>query len=204
MTEPSTERDGFPPDSPIAPGSSSPPPAYVSRGGSQIVDDATAHLLADATAAHLPPPGIDRVFEAYSGPAVKPYRKDRSALTREERIALVHAKRQSMQIQLQNTHEAMTAEMVLSGLTGPGRRPGSAGQTINPERDVVQELKEVITRVHQRKQQLATKSISIASNQRYQQSPSFLPPLSPTSPLSAPPLTLSSDMTESQHTMTSI
>lgn len=179
MTEPSSDKDNYPPDSPLGPGASSPPPAYVSRGCSQIVDDATAHLLADATAVNLPPPGIDRVFEAYSGPAMRPYKKERSSLTREERIALVQAKRQSMQAQLQNAHDAMTAEI--------GRRPGSGGQPFVPGRELVQELKEVIHRVNQRKQQMSVNTPqSIAPSITAFHPLTSSSPISPTSPASAP------------------
>ncbi|KAG8831409.1 hypothetical protein FRC18_006579 [Serendipita sp. 400] len=96
---PERKDDSFPLDSPTRAGAGSPPPAYVSRGSSQIVDDVTAHLLAGATALHLPPLGVDRVFEAESGPVVKSYRKERSTLSRQERIALAQAKRKSMQLQ---------------------------------------------------------------------------------------------------------
>lgn len=135
---PETSRDdSFALDSPTRAGASSPPPAYASRGPSQIVDDATAHLLAGATAMHLPPPGVDRVFEADSGPAVKPYRKERSTLSRQERIALAQAKRKIVHQHQQRLSGAFDV--------------GSGGLFTG---EVVQELKAVISRVNEKKQQM--------------------------------------------------
>lgn len=132
------EEDSFP-DSPTRAGASSPPPAYVSRGPSQIVDDATAHLLAGATAGELPPFGVDRVFEADSGPsgsAISYPIKERSTLSRAERIALAQAKRRSMRVS-QPAFVNENGRMVMGGT------------------DIVEELKEVISRVNERKQRMA-------------------------------------------------
>jgi hypothetical protein len=136
------EEDSFPLDSPTRHGASSPPPAYVSRGPSQIVDDATAHLLAGATALNLPPPGVDRVYEADSGPAVKPYRKERSTLSRQERILLAQAKRRSVEAQ----HHSKADECNTS----------LSGQPFVLGGEVVEELKEVIKSVNERKQRMAS------------------------------------------------
>lgn len=131
------EDDSFPLDSPTRVGASSPPPAYVSRGPSQIVDDATAHLLADATALSLPPPGADKIFEADSGPAVGAYRKERSTLSRKERIALAQAKRKSIKSQANVDFAGLPQQPYV--LTG----------------EVVDELKAVIKNVNERKQRMA-------------------------------------------------
>jgi len=133
--------DPFPLDSPTRAGASSPPPAYVSRGPSQIVDDVTAHLLASATATTLPPFGVDRVFEADSGPTVKPYTKERSTLSRAERIALAQARRRNVrQDTLSIESERRLAPAVMPGI------------------DVVEELKQVINRVNERKKRMAALS----------------------------------------------
>lgn len=141
------EDDDFP-DSPTRAGASSPPPAYVSRGPSQIVDDATAHLLAGATAGELPPFGADRVFEAdsetvnaaanntTSSSNTSAYAKERSTLSRAERIALAQAKRRSTR--------ASQAQTPVYGGT-----------------DIVAELKEVISRVNERKQRMAAVAASL-------------------------------------------
>jgi hypothetical protein len=134
--------DSFPLDSPSRAGAGSPPPAYVSRGPSQIVDDVTAHLLAGATANNLPPPGAERVFEADSETTVGVYNKKRSSLSREERIALAQAKRR----------------IARSLVSGDGsldhedrfRQPNTMGS------DVMEELKQVISLVNARKQHMAT------------------------------------------------
>jgi hypothetical protein len=139
MPEADQQEDPFRLDSPTRAGAGSPPPAYVSRGTSQVVDDATAHLLAGATAIHLPPFGVDCVFEADSGPAFKPYTKERSTLSRAERIQLAQAKRKSMR----------------SGASPTGAQK-RAGHPVMLGGDVVEELKEVINRVNERKQRMAT------------------------------------------------
>lgn len=130
------EEDAYP-DSPTRAGASSPPPAYVSRGPSQIVDDATAHLLAGATAGELPPFGVDRVFEAESGPSsIGPgYVKVRTTIPRAERIKLAQAKRRSVRV----GHASMDIE---------GRATGHGV-------DIVEELREVISQVHERKRRMA-------------------------------------------------
>jgi hypothetical protein len=152
MPEMNEQEDHFPLDSPTRAGANSPPPAYVSRGPSQIVDDATAHLLAGATAMNLPPFGVDRVFEADSGPATKPYAKERSTLSRAERIQLAQAKRKSTR-------------------TSPTASERRVGQPIGGE--VVEELKEVINRVNERKQRMATLPARRATQASYG---SFSPP----------------------------
>lgn len=136
------EEDSFPLDSPTRHGASSPPPAYASRGPSQIVDDATAHLLAGATALNLPPPGVDRVYEADSGPAVKPYRKERSTLSRQERILLAQAKRRSIKAQRHPRVDEYNTTL--------------SGQPFVLGGEVVEELKEVIKSVNERKQRMAS------------------------------------------------
>ncbi|KAG8836033.1 hypothetical protein FRC17_010497 [Serendipita sp. 399] len=141
---PERKDDSFLLESPTRAGAGSPPPAYVSRGPSQIVDDVTAHLLAGATAMHLPPLGMDRVFEAESGPVVKPFRRERSTLSRQERIALAQVKRKSTQLQnissspLGDSHKQNHPTVVSS--------------------ELMQELKEVIHRVNERKQRMVLPS----------------------------------------------
>lgn len=97
---------------------------YVSRGPA-MTDDVTRHLLAGTSASHLPPPGEEQLFEAESAPPVRGLR-ERSSLSRAERIALAKAKRESAQ-QLP---------------VAPALRPGG---------EIVEELKQVISRVNDRK-----------------------------------------------------
>jgi len=94
---------------------------YVSRGPA-VTDDVTRHLL---TASHLPPPGEEQLFEAESAPSTRDLR-ERPSLSRAERIALAKAKRKNVQ------HSPVT----------PVLRPGG---------EIVEELKQVISRVNNRK-----------------------------------------------------
>lgn len=94
---------------------------YVSRGPT-VTDDVTRHLL---TASHLPQLGEEQLFEAESAPSTRGLR-ERPSLSRAERIALARAKRENAQ---------------QSPVT-PVLRPGG---------EIVEELKEVISKVNNRK-----------------------------------------------------
>jgi len=59
-----------------------------------LIDDATPHLLLTATTKHLPMPGIEDVFEADMGTR-DVFSRERSKLTREERIKATKARRES-------------------------------------------------------------------------------------------------------------
>ena len=101
------------------------------------LDDATAHLLMATSSQHLPPPGAEQVYEAETG-AAPTFARERSKLSREERIKLAKAARREGR----------------SGLaldTPP--RPRS--ERWAPGGEVVQELKDVIWKVGERRRQLA-------------------------------------------------
>lgn len=108
-------------------------------------DDATAHLLLATSSDHLPPPGIEQVFEAESG-NIGVFTRERSRLTREERIQLVKARRES-------------------GMGGLGFVDLEVSQPIpatkkgvekwGPGGEVVQELKDVIWKVGERRRRMA-------------------------------------------------
>jgi len=102
---------------------------YISRGPA-VTDDVTRHLLAGTSASHLPPPGEEQLFEAESAPSTHGLR-ERSSLSRTERITLAKAKRQSAR------QSPMT----------PSLRPGG---------EIVEELKQVISRVNDRKKHRLT------------------------------------------------
>jgi hypothetical protein len=102
------------------------------------VDDATAHLLLGASAHHLPLPGAEQVFE--SDAEVGMFTRERSKLTREERIQLAKARRES-------------------GLGGVGVPAADSGETVEREKwgpggEVVQELKDVIWQVGERRRKM--------------------------------------------------
>jgi hypothetical protein len=109
---------------------------YVSRGPA-VTDDASRHLLTGTSASHLPPPGEEQLFEAESAPSTRSLR-DRPSLSRAERIALAKAKRKNAQ---------------QSPVT-PVLRPGG---------EIVEELKQVISRVNDRKKlaPLVTAAVSM-------------------------------------------
>jgi hypothetical protein len=115
-------------------------PVINSSGGVESVDDVTRHLLLTSTAQHMPLPGIEEVFEAETGPIVS-FLRERSKLSREERIMLSKAKRESGR------------GLGLSGVEEGG------GEKLEMERwgpggDVVQELKDVIWKVGERRRRM--------------------------------------------------
>jgi len=116
-----------------------------SSGGADGVDDATAHLLLTSTTQHLPLPGIEEVFEAETGP-ITPFLRERPKLSREERIKLARSRRESGGGG--NRH----------GLGLSGVEVGGEGKSKierwGPGGDVVQELKDVIWKVGERKRKL--------------------------------------------------
>jgi len=101
--------------------------------GGEVHDDATSHLLWTASSQHLPPPGIEQVFESDSGGSVL-FSRERSKLTREERIRQSKARRQSGGIRLPSDPPYVER-------WGPGG-------------EVVQELKDVIWKVGERRRKL--------------------------------------------------
>ncbi|KZV88223.1 hypothetical protein EXIGLDRAFT_722919 [Exidia glandulosa HHB12029] len=115
-------------------------------------DDASAHLLRDTSAAHLPAPGIEQVFEASSGsPGSAAPLRERSKLSRTERIELAKAKReenstkrQSLIAALGFNFEEMQEQML----------DKEARDTWGPGTAVVDELKDAIWRVGERRRRL--------------------------------------------------
>ncbi|KAG6872895.1 hypothetical protein C0995_005301 [Termitomyces sp. Mi166 len=108
------------------------------------MDDATSHLLLSTSTQHLPPPGIEQVFEADTG-SVGVFKRERSKLTREERIKLMKAKRENgggiLGLGLSTTREDMVR--------------GGGVEKWGPGGEVVQELKDVIWKVGERRRQMA-------------------------------------------------
>ncbi|KAG6909789.1 hypothetical protein DXG01_015282 [Tephrocybe rancida] len=127
----------------------SPPAGYAvvaleAMDGREALDDATSHLLLSASAQHLPPPGIEQVFEAESGNAGL-FKRERSKLTREERIKLMKARRES-------GDGVLGLELPISK-EEPKRGPGI--EKWGPGGEVVQELKDVIWKVGERRRRMA-------------------------------------------------
>ncbi|KAJ3983266.1 hypothetical protein F5890DRAFT_1524233 [Lentinula detonsa] len=99
------------------------------------LDDVTSHLLLTSTSQHLPPPGIEQVFEGDSG-AVGNFRRERSKLSREERIMLATKAKESQKRQ--------------SG----DRSSSSSTEKWGPGGEVVQELRDVIWKVGERRRKM--------------------------------------------------
>ncbi|KZT07191.1 uncharacterized protein LAESUDRAFT_118866 [Laetiporus sulphureus 93-53] len=103
------------------------------------LDDATSHLLLTASSQHLPPPGVEQVYEADPS-TVTPFTRERSKLSREERIKLMKARRGS-------------SKYASSTLLDPTSRPSS--EQWGPSGEVVQELKDVIWKVSEKRRKMS-------------------------------------------------
>ncbi|KAG5643064.1 hypothetical protein DXG03_001621 [Asterophora parasitica] len=126
--------------------------AVVADAGVAL-DDATAHLLLATSVQHLPPPGIEQVFEADSG-NVGMFMRERSKLTREERIKLVKARRES--------GGSVLGSVDLSPGTNAVTR-SSKVERWGPGGEVVQELKDVIWKVGERRRRMADSAATLDS-----------------------------------------
>jgi len=110
-------------------------------GAEGTVDDATSHLLLTSSSQHLPPPGIEQVFESESGNGVV-FTREKSKLTREERIQLVKARR-----------EGGSGEHGL-GINTTSEPENHDVEKWGPGGEVVQELKDVIWKVGERRRKM--------------------------------------------------
>jgi hypothetical protein len=119
--------------------------AVVSSDGETVYpDDVTSHLL--LTTSHLLAPGIEQVFEADTG-GVGTFTRERTKLSREERIQLAKARRES------------------AGRPGHEQFPDSPSPKMElwgPGGEVVQELKDVIWKVGERRRKLTESAPSPA------------------------------------------
>lgn len=120
--------------------------SHPSGDGGILADDATAHLLRMASSLHLPPQGVEQVFEAEPEPVVA-FTRERSKMTREERIALAKARR--------NSDSGLGFLSSDEGSLPAGVAVRSGLETWGPGGDVVQELKDVIWQVGERRRKLA-------------------------------------------------
>ncbi|OJT13494.1 hypothetical protein TRAPUB_9959 [Trametes pubescens] len=109
-------------------------------GQEHELDDATAHLLLATSSQHLPPPGAEQVFEAESGAGAS-FARERSKLSREERIRLAKARRSS-------------GVPSLASSDGGAERQPRVGPW-GPNGEVVQELKDVIWKVGEKRRKFS-------------------------------------------------
>jgi len=113
------------------------------EGEGNILDDATSHLLLTTSTRHLPLPGIEEVFEADTGAKVA-FSRERSKMSREERIKLAKARRESGQ-----------GLAIGPGDADVGLELGVGIEKWGPGGEVVQELKDVIWKVGERRRKMA-------------------------------------------------
>ncbi|TDL26652.1 hypothetical protein BD410DRAFT_800466 [Rickenella mellea] len=117
-------------------------------------DDATAHLLLGATARALVPPGIEQVFEADTdgaGGFVRP----RAKLSREERIRLSKVRRARGVTSLNLFGEGVVGVNEEDDDSGvPTLDAGRGNKGWGPGGEVVQELKDVIWKVGERRRRM--------------------------------------------------
>jgi hypothetical protein len=119
------------------------------EGAEGTLDDATSHLLLMASTQHLPPPGIEQVFEADTGNTM-PLTREKSKLTREERIQLVKARRESGGSVL---GVGLGINIATASETGGGGGGGGV-EKWGPGGEVVQELKDVIWKVGEKRRKM--------------------------------------------------
>ncbi|CAL1713977.1 unnamed protein product [Somion occarium] len=149
---------------------SSQPPVVLSHGlglegVSQPLDDVTEHLLLSTSSRHLPPPGVEQVFEAESG-QVGIFTRERSRLSREDRIRMAKAKRDS--------GNALVGSGSRSSLDGLGSEEQRPLEKWGPGGEVVQELKDVIWKVGEKRRKMIEQFPSVhqaASSPRFLDSP---------------------------------
>lgn len=110
-------------------------------------DDATENLLLSASPHHLPPMlGIEQVFEAETA-TMSGFARERSKMSREERIKLVKARREKTVTSRHRDYLSDSREDV------DGDNEG--GEKWGPGGEVVQELKDVIWKVGERRRKFA-------------------------------------------------
>lgn len=107
-------------------------------------DDVAAHLLFTTSMEHFPPPGIEQVYEADTN-GVGTFTRERSKLTREERIKLTKARRGAAANGGSNDKSGVQLDP--ESLSPKMERWGPGG-------DVVQELKDVIWKVGERRRKM--------------------------------------------------
>ena len=139
-------------------------------------DDLSRHLeprLEDVCPKFI---GVEEVFEADTEDLGE-FKRERSKLTREERIALAKARRERKELRLPRTDEdwATNLSEFQDKRTSGGMGPGA---------EVVQELKDVIWRVRERRRKMAEQQLSVSGSSSSSDSSS--PSGSLSSPVEAP------------------
>ncbi|KAH8110789.1 hypothetical protein DFH11DRAFT_1800759 [Phellopilus nigrolimitatus] len=109
-----------------------------SRAGTPLLerdeDDATQHLLLTATSSHLPPPGVEQVFESDSV-ALASFTRERSKLPK---------------------RDSMTGRGLAAHLEDDDAERSASRASWGPGTDVVDELKDVIWKVGERRRKMSS------------------------------------------------
>ena len=116
-------------------------------------DNFSNHLESRLEDPHPKFVGVEEVFEADTED-LSGFKRERSKLTREERIAFAKAQRERKGFGLSSTDDWAT------NLSGTQDRRTSGG--VGPGAEVVQELKDVIWRVGERRRKMAEQQLSIS------------------------------------------
>ena len=127
--------------------------ANASLGLDDGDDDFSKHLESRLEDPHPKFIGVEEVFEADTED-LGGFKRERSKITREERIALAKAQRERRELGLSSTDDWAT------NLSGTRHRATSSG--VGPGAEVVQELKDVIWRVGERRRKMAEQQMSIS------------------------------------------
>ena len=128
--------------------------AHTSLGFEDCDDSFSMHLESQLEDAHPKFTGVEEVFEADTED-LGGFKRERSKLTREERIALAKARRERKESGLPPTDDdwendpAEPRDRKISGGMGPGK-------------EVVQELKDVIWRVGERRRKMTEQQLSMS------------------------------------------
>jgi hypothetical protein len=139
------------------------------EGTRAMMDDATRELLLSADAEHLPPAHVnaEQVFEADTSAVSSTPARPKTKLSREERIKLAKARRESgLGLGL---GVGLEASPIIHGSDDNG---GGYDEKWGPGGDVVQELKDVIWKVGEKRRQVQSQQ---PAPQQSQPSPSIQP-----------------------------
>lgn len=130
--------------------------AHASLGFEDCDDSFSSHLESQLEAAPPKFIGVEEVFEADTED-LGGFKRERSKLTREERIALAKARRERKELVLPPAEDDLTnnPSELRDRKTGGGMGPGA---------EVVQELKDVIWRVGERRRKMAEQQLSISGS----------------------------------------
>ncbi|KAF6753528.1 hypothetical protein DFP72DRAFT_1128882 [Ephemerocybe angulata] len=162
------------------------------------LDDVTSHLLRETSIQHLPPQGIEQVYEADTS-NVAPFTRERSKMSREERIRMMKVRREA----------AASHGISMTGSSGDSAdglglfqepRKGGKIEKWGPGGEVVQELKDVIWKVGEKRRRMQEMQMQMQSQvpqkvrleEREEEEELDLPPL-PESPSPASPASLAFD-----------